>query len=131
MITNKSIAEKINVTLNLIYHLQDYILNKDKREEQLHLTKNVVRVMEEIISSKIITNYFIKGIESKNEYEELLSEQVYKEKKLSQKEKDYIKRLISLGFNQKNLDILNLFYDGSCEMELFHDLIKYFKYIYI
>ena len=33
MTTNKTIAEKINVFLNLLFHLEDYVTNQKQREE--------------------------------------------------------------------------------------------------
>jgi hypothetical protein len=45
MLTNKIIAERINVLLNLLFHLEDYINNQQQREEQIHISDLVKSVL--------------------------------------------------------------------------------------
>jgi hypothetical protein len=58
MTTNKIIAEKINVFLNLLFHLEDYITNQEQREEQLHVSDIVKKVLGEVVSSEKVKNFF-------------------------------------------------------------------------
>ena len=59
MTTNKTIAEKINVFLNLLFHFEDYITNQQQREEQLHINEIVKNILREVASSEQSQNSFI------------------------------------------------------------------------
>jgi len=114
---SKQLAEKIHMFYNLLYHIDDYIKNKKERKGQLRVSKNIRLVLREIISSKINLNYFINK-------EELDSYKIEKKSEdIIQKEKQYIKTINPLSFNQKNLDCINLFYNTNNEMFI----INYFS----
>ena len=108
--SSKQLAEKIHMFYNLLYHIDDYIKNKKERKGQLRVSKNIRLVLREIISSKINLNYFINKEELDSYKIEKKSEEVIK------KERQYIKTINPLSFNQKNLDCINLFYNSNNEM---------------
>ena len=70
MTTNKIIAEKINVFLNLLFHLEDYITNQQVREEQLHISNNVKLVLSEVAQSPKVKEYFFKGADVNREVDD-------------------------------------------------------------
>ena len=107
---SKQLAEKIHMFYNLLYHIDDYIKNKKERKGQLRVSKNIRLILREIISSKINLNYFINKEELNSYKIEKKSEEVIKE------ERQYIKKINPLSFNQKNLDCINLFYNSNNEM---------------
>ena len=108
--SSKQLAEKIHMFYNLLYHIDDYIKNKKERKGQLRVSKNIRLVLREIISSKINLNYFINK-------EELDSYKIVKKsEEIIKKERQYIKTINPLSFNQKNLDCINLFYNSNNEM---------------
>ena len=111
MITSKGIAEKIHMFYNLLYHLDDYIKNKKERKGQLRVSKNIRLILREIISSKTNLNYFINK-EELDSYRDLLYK---KNDEIFQREKNYIKTINPLSFNQKNLNTINLFYNSNDE----------------
>ena len=126
MITNKTIAERINVLLNLLFHLKDYITNQQQREEQIHISDIVKSVLNEVTSSDIIKNYFFKGADPNNEINEDKNEikSEFKINKLTEKNINYIKKINPQSFNQKNLDVVNFFYNSSGEADMIYDLVK-------
>ena len=95
---------------NLLYHIDDYIKNKKERKGQLRVSKNIRLILREIISSKINLNYFINKEELDSYKIDKKSEEIIK------KERQYIKTINPLSFNQKNLDCINLFYNSNNEM---------------
>ena len=106
----KQLAERIHMFFNLLYHIDDYIKNKKERKGQLRLPKSIRLILREVISSKINLNYFINK-------EELDSYKVGKKSEDDiQKEKEYIRIINPLSFNQKNLETINLFYNTNNEM---------------
>ena len=108
--SSKQLAEKIHMFYNLLYHIDDYIKNKKERKGQLRVSKNIRLILREIISSKINLNYFINKEELDSYKIEKKSEEIIK------KERQYIKTINPLSFNQKNLDCINLFYNSNNEM---------------
>ena len=126
MITNKTIAERINVLLNLLFHLEDYITNQQQREEQIHISDVVKSVLNEVTSSEIIKNYFFKGADPNNEINEDKNEirKEFKIKKLTEENINYIKKINPQSFNQKNLDVVNFFYNSSGEADMIYDLVR-------
>ena len=108
--TSKQLAEKIHMFYNLLYHIDDYIKNKKERKGQLRVSKNIRLVLREIISSKINLNYFINKEELDSYKMEKKSDEIIKQ------ERQYIKTINPLSFNQKNLDCINLFYNSNNEM---------------
>ena len=126
MLTNKIIAERINVLLNLLFHLEDYINNQQQREEQIHISDLVKSVLTEVTSSEVIKNYFFKGADAKNEINEEKDEikSEFKLNKLTEQKINYIKKINPQSFNQKNLDVLNFFYNSSGEADMIYDLVK-------
>jgi hypothetical protein len=127
MLTNKIIAERINVLLNLLFHLEDYINNQQQREEQIHISDLVKSVLTEVTSSEVIKNYFFKGADAKNEINEEKDEikSEFKLNKLTEQKINYIKKINPQSFNQKNLDVLNFFYNSSGEADMIYDLVKF------
>ena len=126
MITNKTIAERINVLLNLLFHLEDYITNQQQREEQIHISDIVKSVLNEVTSSETIKNYFFKGAVPNNEINEDKNEikPEFKLNKLTEENINYIKKINPQSFNQKNLDVVNFFYNSSGEADMIYDLVK-------
>ena len=126
MITNKTIAERINVLLNLLFHLEDYITNQQQREEQIHISDVVKSVLNEVTSSETIKNYFFKGADANNEINEDKNEKKseFKLNKLTEEKINYIKKINPQSFNQKNLDVVNFFYNSSGEADMIYDLVK-------
>lgn len=122
MSESKQLAEKIHMFYNLLYHIDDYINNKKERKDQLRVSKHIRLVLREIITSQINLNYFIKK-------EELVSYKrggefyIKKSKETIEKEKEYIKQINPLSFNQKNLHTINLFYNSTNEIYV----INYFS----
>ena len=125
MITNKVIAEKINVFLNLLFHLEDYINNQKIREEQLHISESVKSLLSEVAYSEIVKDYFYKGADVNLEHEEKETEPEFKIMKLTEEKKRYIKMVNPQSFNQKNLELINFFFNSTGEADLINDLIKY------
>ncbi len=127
MLTNKIIAERINVLLNLLFHLEDYINNQQQREEQIHISDLVKSVLTEVTSSEVIKNYFFKGADAKNEINEEKDEikSEFKLNKLTEQKINYIKKINPQSFNQKNLDVLHFFYNSSGEADMIYDLVKF------
>ena len=124
MTTNKIIAEKINVFLNLLFHLEDYITNQQIREEQLHISNNVKIVLSEVAESPKVKEYFYKGADINHEYEDNQIEPEFKLMKLTKDKIKYIKKANPQSFNQKNLQLLNYFYNSSGEADMIYDSIK-------
>ena len=126
MITNKTIAERINVLLNLLFHLEDYITNQQQREEQIHISDVVKSVLNEVTSSETVKNYFFKGADANNEINEDKNEikSEFKLNKLTEEKINYIKKINPQSFNQKNLDVVNFFYNSSGEADMIYDLVK-------
>lgn len=125
MITNKIIAEKINVFLNLLFHLEDYITNQKVREEQLHITDNVKQVLSEVSNSPTVKEYFFKGTDVNIEYEDNDIEPEFRIMRLTEDKIKYIKMVNPQSFNQKNLELLNFFYNSTGEADMINDLIKF------
>ena len=102
------LTERVKIFHNLLCHIDDYINNKKERKGQLRLPKSIRLVLREVISSKINLNYFINKIEidhkTENNSEEII-----------EKEKEYLQKINPLGFNQKNLETINLFYNTNNE----------------
>ena len=125
MTTNKIIAEKINVFLNLLFHLEDYITNQEQREEQLHVSDIVKKVLGEVVSSEKVKNFFFKGADINNEIiDEENTEPIFRLNKLTEEKIKYIKKVNPQSFNQKNLEVLNYFYNSSGESDMIYDLTK-------
>ena len=125
MTTNKIIAEKINVFLNLLFHLEDYITNQEQREEQLHVSDIVKKVLGEVVSSEKVKNFFFKGADINNEIiDEENIEPIFRLNKLTEEKIKYIKKVNPQSFNQKNLEVLNYFYNSSGESDMIYDLTK-------
>ena len=125
MITNKTIAEKINVFLNLLFHLEDYITNRQQREDQLHVSELIKTILSEVESSEKIKNYFFKGAVPNNEIlEDYKTEKVFRISKLTEGKIKYLKKVNPQSFNQKNLENLNFFYNSSGEADMIYDMTK-------
>ena len=124
MITNKVIAEKINVFLNLLFHLEDYINNQKIREEQLHISENVKYVLSEVAYSQKVKDYFYHGADANHDHDESEIEAIFKPMTLTEDKIKYIKKVNPQGFNQKNLELLNFFYNSTGEIDMINDLIK-------
>ena len=125
MITNKTIAERINVLLNLLFHLEDYITNQEQREEQLHVSDIVKKVLGEVVSSEKVKNFFFNGADINNEIiDEENIEPIFRLNKLTEEKIKYIKKVNPQSFNQKNLEVLNYFYNSSGESDMIYDLTK-------
>ena len=114
---NKAIAEKILMFTNLLFHIDDYIKNKKERKGQLNVSKNIRLVLREVISSKVNLKFFINN--------EIISTDEIPKKSLEEKkkEKEYIKKINPLSFNQKNLININLFYNTNNEIFIINYLI--------
>ena len=125
MTTNKIIAEKINVFLNLLFHLEDYITNQKVREEQLHISDNVKQVLSEVSNSPTVKKYFFKGTDVNLEYEDNDVEPEFRIMRLTEDKIKYIKMVNPQSFNQKNLELLNFFYNSTGEADMINDLIKF------
>ena len=120
MSTSKEVAEKIHMFNNLLYHLDDYIKNKKERKGQLHLLKSIRLVLREIISSKKSIKYFL----SKEDIDLHLG--IFLDAKKTKKEDESYKKMKSitpLGFNQKNLNTLNYFYNSKNESYVLNYII--------
>ena len=124
MITNKVIAEKINVFLNLLFHLEDYIHNQKIREEQLHISENVKNVLSEVGYSQKVKDYFFHGADANHDHDENEIDPIFKPMELTENKINYIKKVNPQGFNQKNLELLNFFYNSTGEIDMINDLIK-------
>ena len=114
---NKIVAEKLQMFTNLLFHIDDYIRNKKERKDQLSVSKNIRRVLREVISSSINLKFFINN--------ELIGAEEIKKNSLeeSNNQKLYIKTINPLSFNQKNLNNINLFYNTNCEIFIINYLI--------
>ena len=124
MITNKVIAEKINVFLNLLFHFEDYINNQKIREEQLHISDNVKNVLSEVSYSEKVKDYFFHGADANHNHDENEIDSIFKPMTLTEDKINYIKKANPQGFNQKNLELLNFFYNSTGEIDMINDLIK-------
>ena len=124
MTTNKIIAEKINVFLNLLFHLEDYITNQKVREEQLHISNNVKLVLQEVAKSPKVKEYFYKGADLNHDYEDNNIEPEFRIMRLTEDKIRYIKKVNPQSFNQKDLQLLNYFYNSSGEADMINDSIK-------
>ena len=125
MTTNKIIAEKINVFLNLLFHLEDYINNQQQREEQLHISEQVKIILNEVASSERDKQFFYRGADMNNKTEEDNEiEYEFKLNKLTENKIKYIKRINPQSFNQKNLEVVNYFYDSAGETDMINDILK-------
>jgi len=124
MITNKVIAEKINVFLNLLFHLEDYINNQKIREEQLHISDNVKNILSEVAYSEKVKDYFFHGADANHDHDESEVDPIFKPMTLTEDKINYIKKANPQGFNQKNLELLNFFYNSTGEIDMINDLIK-------
>lgn len=124
MITNKVIAEKINVFLNLLFHLEDYINNQKIREEQLHISDNVKNILSEVAYSEKVKDYFFHGADANHDHDESEVDPIFKSMTLTEDKINYIKKANPQGFNQKNLELLNFFYNSTGEIDMINDLIK-------
>ena len=120
MITSKQIAEKILMFNNLLYHLDDYVRNKKERKSQLQIPKSLRLVLREIISSKKNIKYFLSKEEIDLRLGALLP--IKKQKKLDEPYK-IMKAISPFGFNQKNLNTLNFFYDSRNEVYVLNYII--------
>ena len=125
MTSNKVIAEKINIFLNLLFHLEDYLNNQQVREEQLHISKNMKYILQEVADSPTIKDYFYKGADVNHEIEEKEMEPEFRIMKLTDDKIRYIKKANPQSFNQKNLQLLNYFYNSSGEADMIYDSIKF------
>ena len=125
MTTNKIIAEKINVFLNLLFHFEDYITNQQQREEQLHINEIVKNILREVASSETVTKFFYRGADinnetiDENEYEPEFTVDILTEDKIK-----YIKKVNPQSFNQKNLEVVNYFYNSTGEADMIYDILK-------
>ena len=124
MTTNKIIAEKINVFLNLLFHLEDYITNQQVREEQLHISNNVKLILSEVAQSPKVKEYFFKGADVNREGDDNEIEPEFRIMRLTEDKIRYIKKANPQSFNQKNLQLLNYFYNSSGEADMIYDSIK-------
>ena len=125
MTTNKIIAEKINVFLNLLFHLEDYITNQQQREEQLHISEKVKNILSEVASSEKVKQFFYNGADINNEViDDNEIEPVFRIDKLTEEKIKYIKKVNPQSFNQKNLEVLNYFYDSTGEADMIYDILK-------
>ena len=125
MTTNKTIAEKTKVFLNLLFHLEDYITNQKIREEQLHISNNVKLVLQEVANSPKVKEYFYKGTDINHDYfEDNEIDPEFRLMKLTDDKIKYIKKVNPQSFNQKNLQLLNYFYNSSGEADMINDSIK-------
>ena len=115
--STKQLAEKIHMFCNLLYHIDDYIKNKKERKDQLRVSKNIRLVLREVISSKININYFI----NKEEFDSLKIKKGIEA--VIKIDKKYIKTINPLGFNQKNLNCINLFYNSNNEKYVINYLV--------
>ena len=125
MITNKIIAEKINVFLNLLFHLEDYINNQQQREEQLHINDIFKNTLREVSSSEKVKKFFYRGADANIEIlEDNEVEPEFRVGKLTEDKIKYIKKVNPQSFNQKNLEVVNYFYNSTGESDMIYDLIK-------
>ena len=125
MTTNKIIAEKINVFLNLLFHLEDYITNQEQREEQLHINEIVKNILREVASSETVKKFFYRGADINNEtVDENEFEPEFIVDRLTEEKIKYIKRVNPQSFNQKNLEVVNYFYNSSGEADMIYDIVK-------
>ena len=121
----KIIAEKINVFLNLLFHLEDYINNQQQREEQLHINEIVKSLLSEVASSETAKIFFYRGADVNNEIaDEKEVEQEFRVDKLTDDKIKYIKKVNPQSFNQKNLEVVNYFYNSSGEADMIYDILK-------
>jgi len=125
MTTNKIIAEKINVFLNLLFHLEDYITNQEQREEQLHINEIVKSILREVASSETVKKFFYRGADINNEtVDENEFEHEFIVDRLTEEKIKYIKKVNPQSFNQKNLEVINYFYNSSGEADMIYDIVK-------
>ena len=109
---NKLITGKLQMFTNLLYHIDDYILNKKERKGQLNVSKNIRLVLREVISSLIVLNMLINGKDGDYDYD-TGDNKTEEEIKI---QNNYIKTINPLSFNQKNLDNISLFYNSNNEI---------------
>ena len=125
MTTNKTIAEKINVFLNLLFHFEDYITNQKQREEQLHMNEIIKMVLGEVASSEKVKTFFYRGADINNEIvDEKEIEHQFRVDRLTEKKIKYIKKVNPQSFNQKSLATVNYFYNSSGEADMIYDILK-------
>lgn len=114
---NEILAGKVQMFINLLFQIDDYIRNKKERKDQLRLPKNFRLVFREVISSKILLNIFINN-------EDLIENNIIKKSfEETKKEKTYIKLINPLSFNQKNMNNINLFYNTNTEIFVINYLV--------
>ena len=124
MTTNKTIAEKINVFLNLLFHLEDYVTNQKQREEQLHINEIIKMVLGEVASSEKVKNFFYREAEINNKEIVDEKENQFKSLRLTEDKIKYIKKVNPQSFNQKSLETVNYFYNSSGESDMIYDILK-------
>ena len=95
---NKSIAEKLQMFTNLLFHIDDYIRNKKERKGQLSVSKNIRQVLREVISSIVNLKFFINNV--------IIGSEDIKKKPLEEinNQKLYIKTINPLSINYLILD---------------------------
>ena len=114
---NEILAGKVQMFINLLFQIDDYIRNKKERKDQLRLSKNFRLVFREVISSKILLNILINN-------EDLVENDIIKKSFAeTKKEKAYIKSINPLSFNQKNMNNINLFYNSNTEIYVINYLV--------
>ncbi len=129
MTEQSTLAEKIHMFYNLLYHIDDYIKHMQERKGQLRVSKNIRLVLREIIYSKKNLNYFI----NKEELEAYQKSGLFEHKTPESilREREYIRKVKPLSFNQKNFSTINLFYNSTNEIYVlnYFSIEKIFKII--
>lgn len=129
MISNKFIADKIKILINLLYHLDKFTNDKIKLSDKKFENVNVI--LNEILDSKKLSNYFKENANKFKFINNEKQEKIIKDKE----EKINIDKNNLLSFNQMNLKTINKFYHSFNEVNMINDIsinkiIKIIKYVY-
>lgn len=125
---SEELEKEINDFKYLILHIGKYLININEQVDKLNLSNNSKEVIQEILQSQKITDYFCHNEKVKENRSSLgiikaLNEMMFKVKTKPKNKKKYNK-INPCSFNQSNFDTNSFFNSTDTEFYLIKNIIK-------
>ena len=125
---SEELEKEINDFKYLILHIGKYLININEQVDKLNLSNNSKEVIQEILQSQKITDYFCHNEKVKENRSSLgiikaLNEMMFKVKAKPKNKKKYNK-INPCSFNQSNFDTNSFFNSTDTEFNLIKNIIK-------
>lgn len=125
---SEELEKEINDFKYLILHIGKYLININEQVDKLNLSNNSKEVIQEILQSQKITDYFCHNEKVKENRSSLgiikaLNEMMFKVKAKPKNKKKYNK-INPCSFNQSNFDTNSFFNSTDTEFYLIKNIIK-------